>query len=176
MFKSSCPMTLLWTMCAVPSHWWLVRRKFSRLEPFLNIVDVVYEDAVRLVYANVTITEDDDPIIQSFVLSTHIEFNLVLLSQILQLLDEGDHCYLTTATSLFTTIYTPTVEPKSKSIQPSPTLAANQRPLPFWNRILDSFLSGSKETLSLVSVIMAMCSPSKACFFNSFLMIGDWLF
>lgn len=47
-------------------------------------------------YASMTIIKNDDHIIQSFVLGTHIEYNLKLLCQILGLPNKSDQYYLTT--------------------------------------------------------------------------------
>lgn len=66
------------------------------LNPFLNILELIYEDVIRLFYANMTIIDVDDPVIQSFILGTHIKFNLERLCEILQLHNEGDRYYLTT--------------------------------------------------------------------------------
>lgn len=41
-----------------------------------------------------TITGDEDPVMQSSVLGTQIQFNLELVNQILQLPNEGDRSYL----------------------------------------------------------------------------------
>lgn len=47
-----------------------------------------------------SVINDPEPIIQSSVLGTHIEFNLSLMCQILELPNIGDHCYLTVVDNL----------------------------------------------------------------------------
>lgn len=51
------------------------------IEKFLFLDAIVYHEAVKLFYANMTISEDDDPTVHSFVFAKHIKFNLILLCE-----------------------------------------------------------------------------------------------
>lgn len=77
-----------------------IRHHFSRvvnygLEDFLNIYKLVYKDVVRLFYANMTVVNDTEPIIQSSVLETHIVQPLSSVSNHIELPNVSGHCYLT---------------------------------------------------------------------------------
>lgn len=95
------------------------------LEPFLKVHEVVYEDVVPLFYANMTVINDTEPIIQPSMLGTHIEFNLGSLCQILELPNEGDPVILPPLT-----IYPPIVEPNPKftPLLPLPSKTQNRKP------------------------------------------------
>lgn len=55
------------------------------LKEFLNIEEVVDPEAIKLFYANMSIVDRDEPVIQSLILGTQIEFNVKHLCQILNL-------------------------------------------------------------------------------------------
>lgn len=74
-----------------------VRQYFDSLlltyptEEFTNTQENVFPEVVKLFYANMTVVDDDDLIIQSYILGRPIEFNIKLLCQILKLPNEADH-------------------------------------------------------------------------------------
>lgn len=115
------------------------RHLFSRfatygLEPFLNIYEAVNEDVVCLFYANMIVINDKEPIIQTSILETHIEFNLDLFYQILELPNEGDHYYFITSDDL--PAY---CELNQMSTSSSSILSKRLKLQPIWKRIFGSF-------------------------------------
>lgn len=67
------------------------------LDHFLDIDDVVYEEAVELFYANLIffkVPEGTDPILWSHLLETPIEFSLFALYEILDFPNECDQVFL----------------------------------------------------------------------------------
>lgn len=64
------------------------------IEKFLFLDVLSFPEAVRLFYANMTISNGVESGICSYVLRNPIEFSLALLFVILNLLNIGNHCYL----------------------------------------------------------------------------------
>lgn len=67
-----------------------------RLDPFLDIKEDVYNEAIKLFYPNLVcleVPEGTQPITRSHLLKTPIEFSFSTFSEILELPNEGDHVF-----------------------------------------------------------------------------------
>lgn len=127
-----------------------------RLEKFLSIKEQIYEEVVRLFYANMTVPylpEGTDFVIQSNLLGTQIEFTLSNLCQILELPN-------TMYTSLPWMICQH-VALQSLNYIPSSFSPVGNRKLPLnSSSIFESSQIGGLEMSSLVLVTMTMSTHS----------------
>lgn len=76
-------------------HWALLS-SFG-LDDFLHIKEEVFEEAIKLRYAHLTVAEvpeGTETLLRSHLLGTLIKFSLSSLCEILNLRNEGDHVYL----------------------------------------------------------------------------------
>lgn len=136
------------------------------LDPFLNIKEDVYNEAVNLFYANLVcpeVPEVTQPITRSHLLKTPIDFSLSTFSEILELPNKGDHVFLSAHSKTKSNVF----------FSKSPLMVRKPPLLPPLNQIIESFPNGLLGILSFEEVSKTFSTPYRPYSCMPSLLIGN---